>query len=221
MTKHPLHSTLKMQSRAIMILEAACKAGINPLPAEVFHNIAYFSNLLAPVYGSKIMDGKVLRLKEGPYYPDLQNQLDWLVLCGLVSISNLKYLYLEEIKNWRLFANYAINIEKTTKIVYQLNQWKDESLNLEFIKKITLALTELSNSEITNSNKFDATYADKSTDFGNVIDYGEWVEGNPSLNAIKLMEKHFSGYQISDDAKLNFYVRHLYHQIQKGRTSDE
>ena len=150
-----------------------------------------------------------MRLKKGPYYPDLQTQLDWLVLCGFSSIRNIKYVYVNEIENWRLFADYEIIVDKTNKLLNDLFMLKDEKYEYEFIFKITIALSELSNTEISESNEIDATYSDNSIDYGNVIDYSEWVSENPSTNAIKLIHEKFSEYSLTDEAEISFYVRHL------------
>lgn len=207
------NSTSFEHTRILMILEAARRAGISPLPAEVFHSIAYFSNILAPIYNIRSIDGKILRLKKGPYYPDLQTQLDWLVLCGLVNISNMKYQYIYDINNWRLFADYEVNNEKVKHFINKSLLLQDEKKDFEFIFKVSIALSELSNSEISISNEIDATYSDNATDYGNVIDYAEWVSENPSTNAIKLIHFHFSKIQFTDEAEISFYVRHLLKKI--------
>ncbi|MCW2473256.1 MULTISPECIES: hypothetical protein [unclassified Symbiopectobacterium] len=219
MNMAPVNRNIELQVRALMILEASRGAGITPLPAEVFHNIAYFANILAPIYSAKALDGKVLRLKNGPYYPELQNQLDWLVLGGYIKISNLQYHYLDDLNNWRVFADYELNIEKASSTIEHLNSWRSEYEMFTFLKKLTLALTELSDKDIINSNEFDATYADQSVDFGNVIDFGEWVHDNPSVNAAEFVQESLPNYLITKELKLNFYIRHLSQKLLMGRVA--
>ncbi|HFQ7189503.1 TPA: hypothetical protein ACHSSY_004620 [Klebsiella variicola] len=215
----PVNRDIELQVRALMILEASRVAGITPLSAEVFHNVAYFANILAPIYSAKPLDGKVLRLKNGPYYPDLQNQLDWLVLGGFIKISNLQYLYLEDLSNWRIFADYELSREKANSAIEYLNSWKSDCEMFTFLKKLTLTLTELSDMDIINSNEFDATYADQSVDFGNVIDFGEWVNDNPSVNAAEFVQESLPNYIITKELKLSFYIRHLSQKLQMGRVA--
>src|SRR5712692_8501575 len=101
---------LRQRIRVIQLLEAAERAGITPIPARRLHAYAYLADVLSPVWDLQPFDGKVLKVKHGPHYPDLQRELDRLVVLGLVSASRLRYV--ARAKSGPLVdADYAINFE--------------------------------------------------------------------------------------------------------------
>lgn len=85
-------SIMRQRVRVLQLLDAAERAGITPIPAPRLHAFAYLADVLSPVWNLPPFDGKILKIKGGPHYPDLQRELDRLVVLGLVEVSNLRYL---------------------------------------------------------------------------------------------------------------------------------
>src|SRR5260370_89619 len=83
---------LRQRVRVLQLLEAAERAGITPLPARRLHAYAYLADVLSPVWDLQPFDGKVLKVKHGPHYPDLQKEVERLVVMGLITASRLRYV---------------------------------------------------------------------------------------------------------------------------------
>ena len=83
-------AALRQRVRVVRLLEAAERAGITPIPARRLHAYAYLADVLSPVWDLQPFDGKVLKVKHGPHYPDLQREVDRLVVMGLVTAFRLR-----------------------------------------------------------------------------------------------------------------------------------
>lgn len=83
---------LKQRSRVLLLLDAVEQVGIAPLPSPRLHAFAYLADVLSPVWDLVPFDGKVYKSDGGPHYPDLQDELDCLVVMGLVQVTDLRYL---------------------------------------------------------------------------------------------------------------------------------
>ena len=65
--------------------------GDHALPSARVHAFAYLADVLSPVWKLIPFDGKIYKSEGGPHYPDLQEELDSLVVLGLVQAENLTY----------------------------------------------------------------------------------------------------------------------------------
>src|SRR5437762_5002289 len=79
---------MRRRARIILMLDAAERLSITPLRAIRLHAFAYLSDVLSPVWQLPSFDGKILKIDGGPYYPDLQQDIDRLVVLGLVRVSD-------------------------------------------------------------------------------------------------------------------------------------
>src|SRR2546422_4375809 len=70
--------SLRRHARLIALLHAAEGAGLVPLRITRLHSFAYLSNVLAPVWDMAALDGKILKRRGGPFYPNMQRDLDRL-----------------------------------------------------------------------------------------------------------------------------------------------
>ncbi|AXD59102.1 MULTISPECIES: hypothetical protein [Salmonella] len=201
----------ELQLRAIMLLYSSQLAGISPLPQSIFHNLAFYSNTLSRVFHIRALDGKILKLKSGPYYPDLQKQLDYLICAGLVKV----IIDIDDNKK----TSYIIDGELSETIITQYKN-VDETDEFDFIHNVVLAFSELDNVEISLSNKIDATYADDSIGYGNVIDFDEWSNYNPTFNVIDFFENYNSGFHLTKTVKIKLYIRQLQHYLSLEKGND-
>ena len=87
---------LRRRVRLLMLLDGAERAGIAPIRLRHLHTYAYLSNVLAPVWNTRVFDGRLLKRRGGPFYPSLQHDLDRLVGLGLVIITNLGHIIDED-----------------------------------------------------------------------------------------------------------------------------
>ena len=213
---------LRQRIRVIQLLEAAERAGITPIPAGRLHAYAYLADVLSPVWGLQPFDGKVLKVKHGPHYPDLQREVDRLVVMGLVTVSRLRYV--SRTKSGPLIdADYAINFESSYlgPILAAIGAGDaDQALDAcdsgihAFLVELACAIATVSGDEINSAASVDATYADERIDYSNVVDFGSWsmdaLQDNLSLAVAERFHRFLPGRaQVSAGERLYLYASFL------------
>jgi hypothetical protein len=199
-----------------MLLDAAEAAGLVPLNILRLHGFAYLSNVLAPVWDMPVLDGKVLKRRGGPFYPDLQKDLDRLVGQGVVVISGVSHVQ-DKARRWRLEGAYRLNREFADPILETLADFPEERRLGDFITELGYALSALSDAELDRAMSEDATYSDPMITFDNVIDFADWRDRNYSANAADKFDQVIQGGNASPGEKLHLYVRHLHRRINGER----
>ncbi len=201
--------SLRRKARIIVLLDAARRAGISPIPLLSFHAFAYLANVLAPVWDMPVQDGKVLKRRGGPFYPELQRDLDRMTGTGMVTISEVTHLRTPE-GRWRLEGKYDINTSLAGDALSFLLSLHEERRLSEFICELGYALSGLDPKEVERALIQDATYSDPSVSEDNVLDFSEWSIQNPSANAANYFDRLFpNNLGASQGEKLHLYVRHL------------
>ena len=204
---------LRRQIRILILLNSAENAGITPISVSHFHMLAYFSNVLSPIWNAIPLDGKILKREDGPFYPSLQVDLDRLVGIGVVGISKISHTQ-DKHGRWRLDGQYQLNPQLSKPILEKIQALHWEAEINHFIQEIAYAfssMVELDKSIIANE---DATYADPIIDFGNVVDFGEWKNENYSFNAAAFFESFFpANTRVARGELLHLYVRHLQRRL--------
>ena len=209
--------TMRRRVRIVLLIYAAERAGLSPLPIMQLHTFAYLSNVLAPVWHMPVLDGKLLKRRGGPFYPMLQGDLDNLVGIGVVLISNLGHVR-DEQNRWRLEGSYALNREFSDRILRQVAQFDEERRLFGFLQELAFALSSLSDDDLASTTTQDATYSDPIVDFGSVLDFAEWQSKNYTANAADRFERLLpGGAQANSSEKTHLYLRHLRARIHGGR----
>lgn len=207
---------LARRVRLVLLLDAAEKAGLVPLPLNTLHALAYFSNVLAPVWELTALDGKVLKQRGGPFYPALQTDLDCLVGAGVALISELGHA-LNEDGHWRILGSYRLNHQFAERVLSAVADYGEESRLLVFIQELAYALSSLSDHELGRSTAADATYSDPGIDRDNVVDFAEWSIVNYSANAANTFATLVPGASRAAVGELvNLYVQHMRSMISGG-----
>lgn len=203
---------LRRQVRVVMLLDAAEAAGLVPLRILRLHTFAYLSNVLAPVWDMPVLNGRVLKRRGGPFYPDLQHDLDRLVGKGVVTISDVSHVQ-DESKRWRLEGAYRLNRKFADPILEALDNFPEERRLGSFIVELGYALSALSDEELDRAVSEDATYSDPMVSVDNVIDFADWRGRNYSANAAEKFDLVIPGGNATPGEKLHLYVRHLRRRI--------
>ena len=185
---------LKQRSRILLLLEAAERAGIAPLPSPRLHAFAYLADVLSPVWDLVPFDGKIYKSDGGPHYPDFQVELDRLVVLGLIEVSNLRYVDRGE-DGARIAADYALNFaSKHLEAILGALGAGDPRAAIDpgdrdlhaFLVELAGALATLPNDQIDVAAGVDVTYRVEAS-LHNVVDFAEWAEdkweANPSWRA--------------------------------------
>jgi hypothetical protein len=209
--------SIRRRVRLVALLDASREAGIEPLPTLRLHLIAYLANVLSPVWDMPNADSSVLKRRGGPFYPDLQNDLDRLVGIGVVQVENLHHLRLDD-DHYRLEGSYRLNPELAKPILAHLRALPEEEVAVRFIRELVLALSSLSDAEIDRAVTEDATYANPMIGNDNVIDFGEGMGANYSAAAAEEVgDLSPTGAVVGASEKIHLYVRHLRRRLQGAR----
>jgi hypothetical protein len=187
-----------------------------PFSVLRLHTLAFLSNVLAPVWEMPVLEGKVLKRKGGPFYPELQRDLDGLVGLGIVAISNLGHVMDEE-SRWRLEGSYQLRRSFADPILDRVRQFDEERELLTFVDELALALSALSDDDIGESTTEDAIYSDPIVDFGNVLDFAEWQHNNAAAAAAARLGRSLPGVQADRAEMIHLYLRHLKARLDGGR----
>lgn len=195
--------------RLLLLLDAGETTGLAPLDVRFLHTFAYFANILAPVWDLAPLDGKVLKRRPGPLYPELQHDLDGLVGLGLVIISDLGHVQ-DEDGHWRLQGAYRLHHLLADPCLSAIRRFDNERLVHSFLIELGLALSSVPRDRLWAAAQEDATYADPLTSVGNVIDFAEWQRQNWSTNAARRFAALLpEGIQATRGEQLHLYFRHL------------
>lgn len=210
-------ASIRRRIRLVVLLQASAEAGIEPLPSMRLHAIAYLANVLAPVWDMPSADGAILKRSGGPFYPDLQRDLDRLVGLGVASVADLRHVRLDD-NHYRVEASYRLNPRMAAPILEYLSTLPEEAEAARFVRELALALSSLSDEEIDRAVTEDATYSNPRIGPDNVIDFGEWIEANYSAAAAEKVGSLIpTGAVVGASEKVHLYVRHLRRRLQGAR----
>ena len=212
---------LKQRCRVLLLLDAAEQVGIAPLPSARLHAFAYLADVLSPVWDLVPFDGKVYKSEGGPHYPDLQGELDCLVILGLVQVSDLHYVPTGD-GGARVTGSYGLNFasEHLERIFGALGARAPEAAidpddrNLHaFLVELAGALATLPDDQIESAAGVDVTYR-ATTGLHNVVDFAEWAEDRRTANPSWRAAERFRAFLPNDSRmmpgeKLYLYAAYL------------
>lgn len=92
----------------VLLLSACEKAGMTPIDKDRLHQIIYLSNCLAPLFEETPEAARLVKFHRGPFYPQVQSQLDHLAVRGALDISDVEYRR-DEQGGW-MSARYVPNV---------------------------------------------------------------------------------------------------------------
>jgi hypothetical protein len=194
-----------------MLLDAAEYACISPIRTDRFHGLAYLADVLSPVFDLAPTRGRILKRRKGPYYPDLQEDLDRLVGLGLVNVSDLSV----QAEGDRTFldAYFDVNIGRAAPLLAAVYADADLLKLREFFRSLAEAVGRVDDQEIDEATRSDLTWSGNIS--GTLIDFAEWRSENLSVNAAeKVTDLAESGLGLPDglvrpDGSLHLYVSYL------------
>jgi hypothetical protein len=219
-------NVMRQRSRAIQLLEAAEGAGITPMRSNRLHSFAYLADVLSPVWNLPAFDGKILKIEGGPHYPDLQKELDRLVVLGIAQVSQIRYVVRPN-GGARIDAFYSLNLDSAElhPILDFLGAGQlERSLDSRdfqvhtFLRDLAGALATVSDDDIETAASVDATYADQRVDLSNIIDFGQWSTDIGTDNLSLRTVEHFYEFlpehaRLTGGEKLYLYASFLERRI--------
>ena len=212
---------LKRRCRVLLLLDAAEQVGTAPLPSARLHAFAYLADVLSPVWKLVPFDGKVYKSDGGPHYPDLQDEIDSLVVLDLVQARDLAY---EPRPNSgaRITGSYGLNFasERLGSILQALGVPEGEKaidpsdrVLHAYLVELAGALATLPDDDIESATGVDVTYRVRAG-LHNVVDFAEWVDdkwrANPSWRAAERFRAFLpAGSKMLSAEKLYLYAAYL------------
>lgn len=206
----------KRPIRVLALLDALADASIFEAPLRVVHELAYLSNVLAPVFDLTPFSASLLKRQGGPYYPELQETIDLLVGRGMVLASAIRYEPVSEEKRYCLHANYRINRALAAPVLDAYRAVYSETGEPFFLGELCAAYSTLADQELGQAFRFDARYADKDVDNNEVIDFGQWVDSartNFSCNAAMSFRP---GELLQPAERIFMYIEHVQRKAGHG-----
>ena len=178
---------VQRQVRILMLLECASRAGIAPLTSTQLHALAYLANVLAPVWDLVPESDALLKLRGGPYYPQLQRDVDRLAALGLVTVTGTSFEQWDD-GAWRLDGQFSSSPELSRKILDHALSFDDERRLHSLILELCLALSALGSDALVDTALADATYSNPGVRFGREIDFSPWGKANASAELASYFE---------------------------------
>lgn len=202
---------VRRRVRLLMLLDAADYAVIAPIETSRLHAFAFLADVLSPIYDLSALSGRILKRRVGPYFPQLQWELDRLVGLGLVEISELKPVV--EVSHAYLDASFNLQRRYAEPILEIALEDPAFGELRDFLRELAGALAGVLDSDLDATTQADVTW--DSGHSGTVIDYAEWRAKNYSQLSAERIEELVSsrfgnaGLALSPGAKINLYVQYL------------
>lgn len=212
----PAAEAIRRQVRVLVLLSAAGKAGLVPLPVMQLHVAAYLADALSPIWNLQPLNDTVWKRPGGPFYPDLQHEIDRLVGRGLIVVADYGHIHIQD-EGYRIRSSYQLNLELAAPVLSYIDDFQEERLVSQFAGELMLALSGLTDEQIENAFRQDATYSYKWTGRDNVIDFSEKDRNYSAAAANYIGSLLPSGAEASQGEKLHLYVRHLRSRLSGGR----
>lgn len=207
----------RRQIRVLTLLDALAHASIFHAPLKVVHEMAYLANVLAPVFDLMPLSASLLKRRNGPFYPELQETIDILVGRGMVTARKIRYVMVEEENRFRLDAEYQLNTLLSEAALLEYRRVFGETGEPIFLRELAQAYSMLSDDELGETFRGDARYADKDVDNNSVIDFGQFEgteKANFSGNAAMLFRQ---GEKLEPAERLYMYMEHVQRKVANAR----
>ena len=218
---------LKRRCRMLLLLDAAEQVGMAPLPSARLHAFAYLADVLSPVWGLDPFDGKIYKSHGGPRYPDLQDEIDSLVVLGLIQARDLAYETVND--GARIVGSYGLDFasEHLESILPALGSRSTKAAidpddcNLHaYLVELAGALATLPDDEIESATTVDVTYRAQA-ELHNVVDFAEWVDDRWAANPSWRVAERFQAFlpveaKILSGEKLYLYAAYLGRAMHAG-----
>lgn len=220
---------LRRRARVLQLLDAAERAGISPLDTYRFHAFAYLADVLSPVWELPTYDGVILKAKGGPFYRDLQREIDRLVAMGLIEITELRYDERPR-KGARIMGKYSLRFASPNlgPLLMAIGAQPDPAAVdprdhrfHSFLVELASALARLPDDEIGKAATADVTYSDSRVAANNLLefdDFGDYGAKNLSVATAKQFNAFVpDGVKLSPGEQVYLYASYLGKRIHARR----
>lgn len=203
--------------RALALVDAAERAALTPVPVERLHALAYLADVLSPVWGLMPFDPVALKTDREPFFGRFQDQLDDLVILGLLEVTTLTY---EEVPKGRagelaLRTSYHLRYEDAHlgPILSFIRDDEELGLRLRFFAALASAMSRLPDSEIARAVTKDAAWEDTDVPVDELVEFktltGERTNTRTDGMLAVFDELSPGGVPLAGAARLRLYAAFL------------
>lgn len=202
---------VRRRIRLLMLLDAADYAGNSPLSVSRLHAFAFLADVLSPLYNLTALSGRIMKRRIGPYFPDLQWELDRLIGQGLVDVSDLQPIV--EVATAYLDARYSLNRPLALPLLEAAMEDAELLRLRDFFRQLAGALGAVPEEDLDAAAQADVTW--DSGHSGAIIDYAEWRAQNYSKISAERIEEiareqvSVRDLRLSPGTKVSLYVQYL------------
>lgn len=197
------------QVRLLQLFTALDRAGILPASISDLHTFAFFSNVMSPLWDLEPLEGAVLKLADGPYYPFLQKEVDHLVGTGFLEIDTLQ-VSLPSHGQAQLRATFRLAPRIALALVEKISALPDEAETLRFLTELAFSFANIKRDNRVAAAIKDATFSNPAISDDRIIDFGEWNDpdvSDASVRAANRFQKYApSGVTLNRAEKLSMYM---------------
>lgn len=201
--------TRRRPVRVLALLDSLARAGIEPVPLRVLHELAYLANVLAPVFDLVPFSASLLKRANGPYYPELQVTVDSMVGKCMVDVTDIQCMQDEDDGGHRLDAHYRLNYELSRASIEAYREVYAGSSELFFIDELAAAYSMLSDEQMGHAAREDARYGDDHVDTNDVIDFGQWNNARQANFSTNAALSFRPGKNLAPAERLYMYMAHM------------
>jgi hypothetical protein len=216
---------LRQRGRILLLLDAAERAAVAPLSTDRLHALAFLADVLSPVWRLPAFDQVVVKSSGGPFYPELQREMDRLVAAGLLEVTNIRYIPRPR-GGARIEGSYGLRFgsEHLEALLGRLGA-RAPALALDprdvqvhaFLVELAGALARLPNDEIDQAAASDVTYSDRQIDNNNLIYMAPATRSNRSVETAERFATFMpEGANLSPGEKLHLYATYLGRRVRGG-----
>jgi len=216
---------LRQRGRVLLLLDAAERAAVAPLSTDRLHTLAFLADVLSPVWNLSAFDQVVLKSSGGPFFPDLQREMDRLVAAGLLEVTKIRYVTRPN-EGARIEGCYGLRFGSPhlEALLARLGA-RGESDALDpndfkvhaFLVELAGAIARLSADELDRAAAADVTYSDRQIDNNNLIYMTSPSRSSRSADTAERFATFMpQGANLSPGEKLYLYATYLGRRVHAG-----
>jgi hypothetical protein len=206
----PRRAVLSARMWLLALLDGAERTGIAPLSVRRLHRLVYLANAMAPVYDLLTPDGYVLKFKRGPFFPEVQWDIDRLSVQGLATVGGTSRE--KDDLGWWFEAEYSLSQSGMAAVDYAM-RLEQVGEKAAFLREVARAFSALLRQEnLSESNADEALLRDvtfERADMEGPIDFKIASENLSVLAASAIGGKVGDGRAVGRRAEVHLYFRYL------------
>ncbi len=166
----------------LICVSEASRLGVTPLATAQLHVLLYLANTLAPLFDVVRVRGRILKLGDYPFYPDVQPEIDRLAFSGILSIDRVDFG-----PRGHLAAHYMVGSKGEIAVKELLAHSREAERTAKLFRELVLSCFGKFLGTKTAIGPIDANYGDNQVLDGQVVDFSEWEDDNKNIHVARYL----------------------------------